>query len=198
MKFVYATALALSFATAASGQQGPGPGEVSVKDAVASGSGCPVGTAFVTVTNSQPEGPIDAINVVFEDFSAEKPGDNDRRFCNVAIDLKFPAGWSYTVEKVMAKGSAHIQEGVTGRIAFETAFRGTTAKVKSDRKQSGQWKGDFNLVEFFDRPAWSPCGKVLPVNIKTTLSLSGKSSERSFIKLSADANHLYTVRWKRC
>lgn len=187
-------------ATTAFGQEGPGRGEVEIKDIVVNGSGCPVGTAMAVVTNSTKDGPIDSGYVIFDEFNVENPG-KERKFCNLAIDLKFPQGWSYTLTTVEAAGYAEIQRGVTAKITFEMAFRGTSAKSKLVSQQKGYWEGSYHLVKHFPATVWSPCGKVLPLNLKYTATLSGKAKteDTSILVLGNEAaKHPFAIRWRRC
>lgn len=188
-------------AVPAFGQEGPGRGEVEIKDVTVNGSGCPVGTATVIITNSKENGPIDSGVATFDSFIVEKPG-KDRKFCNIAVDMKFPHGWSYALVETYLPGTAVIQKGVTASVQTSIAFRGTDATAKSKRSQKGYWEGTFNLQEQFDRPVWSPCGKVLPLNLKITASLSGKpelDGEPSIIQLSGlNRDQHFTIRWRRC
>lgn len=187
-------------APSAFGQEGPGRGEVEVKDIVLNGSGCPIGTATAILTNSTEDGPIDSGFITFDEFIVEKPG-KARKFCNLAIDLKFPQGWSYTVSSAEAAGYAEIHSGVTAKITFEMAFRGTSAKSKLVSQQKGYWEGSFHLVKHFPTVVWSPCGKVLPLNLKITANLLGKAEteDKSIIALgSQPTRHPFAIRWRRC
>lgn len=201
MKMLSVMILSLVCATSAFGQEGPGRGEVTIKDVVANGSGCPVGSASAIVTNSKEGGPIDMGEVTFDEFIVENPG-KARKFCNLAIDMKFPRGWSYTVDTISLPGTAVIQEGVNGTVTFDVAFRGSDAEAKSKRSQSGYWEGEFKLYEEFDAPVWSPCGKVLPVNVKITVALSGKPESEgapSVIHVAGNGGKQYFgIRWRRC
>lgn len=195
---IWAAAL---FAAPAFGQEGPGPGEVTIKDATVNGSGCPVGSATVIVTNSHEDGPIDSALVSLDSFVVEKPG-KSRKFCNIAIDMKFPLGWSYAIADTFIPGAAVIQEGVRAKVDTSVAFRGTSAKGATKRSQKGHWEGTFHLQDWFDHPVWSPCGKVLPVNLKITASLSGKAKQEggpSVIQIGGqEPTQLFNIRWKRC
>lgn len=194
---VLATALG---SASAFGQEGPGHGEVEIKDMTANGSGCPIGTATVTVTNSDPDGPVDSGKVLFEEFIVEKPG-KARKFCNLALDLKFPQGWSYTIDKVNIPGYAEIQEGVTATVSSEASFRGTSARAKKTRKQEGYWEGSFELEEGFGQTVWSPCGRVLPLNLKITATLGGESDveDGSVLVIGGEESAQYfSIRWRRC
>lgn len=201
MKLFVTSLLGLALAGTAVAQ-GPGRGEVEIKDATVNGSGCPVGTATVIVTNSKPSGPVDYFQVTFDDFIVEKPG-KARKFCNVALDLKFPQGWSYSVMDIETDGYAEIQKGVRGKLKMEYAFRGTSARASKTRNQKGYWEGEYKFSDRFGQVVWSPCGKVLPVNLKTTIQLSGraKNGEDSVMTVDQQSGlltQLWGIRWKRC
>lgn len=188
--------------SAAVAQEGPGKSEVEIVDAVVNGSGCPVGTATVIVTNSKPEGPVDYFQVTFDDFIIEKPG-KARKFCVVALDIKFPQGWSYSVLDVETDGYAEIQEGVKGEIKISYEFRSTNSKVSKKRRQKGYWEGEYKFNDSFGQVVWSPCGKVLPLNLKTQIALAGsadngKSSIMTVDQQSGLLTQKWGIKWKRC
>lgn len=200
MRYVALTVLALSMANVALAQ-GPGRGEMEIKEVTANGSGCPVGTVYTVLEPSDPNGPLDTVLLTNEGLVVD---DNSRKFCNVAVDIKFPAGWSYTVDAVQTRGYAKIQDGVKATVATEVSFRGSSKKAKGERNQSGYWEGDFFLQEDdFTDVVWSPCGKVLPINIKTEFKLRGDNSEglKSTItssKATEAVEQKFTFRWRRC
>lgn len=204
MKYSLALILALA-GTQAFAQIGPGRGEVSIKDATASGSACPVGSATVHVTNSRPEGPVDTAVVAVDEFKVSNgAGERSRKFCNVTLDIKFPAGWSYAIKRVNTKASAVIQEGVTAKVTTKAEFRlSDLPVVKELRQQQGPWAGSFLLQDEFDRPVWSPCGRVLPVNVTTEFKVSRRAegAEASIFAGHQDSGEMeqtYEMRWKRC
>lgn len=183
--------------------QGPMNGEVSIKNAVVNGSGCPSGSASVIVTNSTPNGPIDYFQVTFDDFVVEKPG-RSRKFCNVLLDLKYPDGWSFSLIDVETDGYGEIQDGHRGQIDLQYNFRNLgTRPAKKSRRQKGYWEGEYTFNDKFGSVVWSKCGKVVPVNLKTTIKLTGKSNSDDPSLLTVDRQsglltQLWGISWTRC
>lgn len=200
MKLILATLAALSFAATAAAQSGPGKHEVGIEDVIVNGSGCPIGSVEAMLTNSTPGGPYDYFQVVFDDFIVEKPG-KARKFCNVLLNIKYPEGWSYSVNDVQTDGYANLADGVRGTIKISYRYRNTNRGRDKTRKQDGPYEDDYEFYDRFAHPVYSECGKVYPINLKTEIKLTGKGHEPSMMTVDRQSGVLtqfYKIRWKRC
>lgn len=200
MKLLFVSILGLAATTGAFAQQGPGRGEVFIDGITVNGSGCPIGTAGASVINNSSR-TVDSFQVVFDRFIVEKPG-KSRKFCNVLLNIKYPAGWSYTVLGVSTDGYAEIQRGVKGTFKMSYTYRNSNRGSSKTRSQQGYWEGDYQFSDRFAHPVYSECGKVYPLNLKTELKLTGSSNHGQSIltvdRQSGLLRQVYNLRWKRC
>lgn len=202
MKFVVLSLLSLSLAATAFGQRGPKKSEVWIEDLIVNGSGCPIGTATAIATNSRPGGVVDYFQVTYDDFMVEKPG-KARKFCNITLNIKYPSGWSFTVLDVQSDGYAEIQKGVKGQFKMTYEYRGNGRGRTTKRNQRGYWEGDYKFSDEFAHPVYSECGKVYPLNLKTSIKLTGKArnGEPSILTVDQQSGlltQLFGIRWRRC
>src|SRR5262245_51642085 len=75
---------------------GPDASKVKIHGISYAGSGCPAGSVSQMVSPD-----AEAFTLLFDSYIAEAgPGvslANGRKNCQIAVDLRFPSGWSYTI-----------------------------------------------------------------------------------------------------
>lgn len=185
----------------------PHPGEVEIKDVTVNGSGCPLGTATVILTNSKPGGPADYFQVTYDEFIVERGDDlaprDSRKFCNLALDVKFPQGWAFTIFKMEMDGYAEIGRGAKGEVKTEYFFPHVSRKKRHRKRVKGPFEGDYKQMDDIGvfSSITSRCGVTIPLNLKTTLKLSG--SRRNYSTMTVDVQsglfiQKFGIRWKRC
>ena len=187
--------------------QAPDEDQISIRDVMVRGSGCPGGTAGVMFTSTIPGGPVDFLEVIFDEFWVEKgpgiPRGEKRKFCTIALNLKFPEGFSFAMADVHFEGFAEIPEDSTGSLKTEYYFPHFTDKVGTTKKIDGPFEDDFDKSDtagVFSQ-AWSPCGFNVPLNIKTTLQLSGPTSDPAIMTVDQATGlltQLFHIKWKEC
>lgn len=186
---------------------GPGPGEVEIKDVTVNGSGCPIGTASVLVTNSRPNGPADYFQVTYDNFIVERGDElapkDSRKFCNLALDVKFPQGWAFTIFKMEMDGYAEVARGARGEVKTEYFFPHVSRKKRHRKRVKGPFEGDYSQMDDIGifSSITSRCGVTIPLNLKTTMKLSG--SRRNYSTMTVDVQsglfvQKFGLRWKRC
>lgn len=185
----------------------PGPGEVEIKDVTVNGSGCPIGTASVLVTNSRPGGPADYFQVTYDNFIVERGDDlapkDSRKFCNLALDVKFPQGWAFTIFKMEMDGYAEIARGARGEVKTEYFFPHVSRKKRHRKRVKGPFEGDYTQMDDIGifSSITSRCGVTIPLNLKTTMKLSGSRKRYSTMTVDVQSGlfvQKFGLRWKRC
>lgn len=187
-------------------QSGPHNQEVEIRDVRVNGTGCPIGTASVLLTNSHPNGPIDFFEIVYDEFIVERGPDateKSRKFCNVVADIKFPQGWSYSIFRLEYEGYAEIARGAKAELKTEYFFPQVTSRKRDVKKIKGPWEGDYNNHDTngIFTAIGSPCGRTIPLNIKTTLTLKGTRRSNSIITSDIQTGSItqkFGLKWKRC
>lgn len=179
----------------------PGKDQVELIDVVSNGSGCAVGESpKIEAYSSTEEGAIDRIHVTFPNFIADTT-ERARRFCNMSFDLKYPEGWSYSLEKGAVRGYAEVQKGAKAILKMESTIgRNHGQKSTKKRVQEGYWEGDYTFTDRFGLVHWSRCGKVELLNIKLTAMISGNKEANSIVTIdgTTKGSEDFHIKWRRC
>lgn len=200
---IYFILLSLVLPVPAFSQVKPKVSDVEIKKAEVSGSGCPKGTASVIVTNSKPNGPADYFQVTADDFMVSKPGVSNK-FCNIVLDIKYPGEWTYSILDVETDGYGEIYQGHSSVFLLEFSWRNSGQKPKKIREiKTKPWSGDYNVESKFGEKIYAPCGKVLPVNLKTTIRIKGTTDTNDISILTVDRqsglfSQKWGIDWKKC
>lgn len=181
--------------------------QVNFKQIKVNGSGCPVGSTTEIITNEKPNKPFTYFQVTYDSFDielgagTEKPS---RKFCNIALGMEYPVGWQYTVVEMVTNGYADIAKGAEGMFQSNYQFRGKKNMQKLETKvlESG-FEGDYevNAKVTNEKSLWSDCDSRIPLNIKSTIMLSGDESEKSTMTVDVQSGLLsqtYEIVWKKC
>jgi hypothetical protein len=198
-----AGAIAMSSLT---GFAAPPPGAEMVIDVVtANGSGCPKGSAEVTVSPDNK-----AFTVSYSKFIAqvgpEAKSIDFRKNCQLQLDVLVPSGYTYAIAGADYRGYASLQPGVT---ASETAFyyfqgERHTTKIKHDFAGylEEEWQRS-DKVELTSE-SFLPCGDKRYLNVNTELKVNGANADKdvtNWITMdSTDASleTVYHVEWMKC
>lgn len=167
------------------------------------GSGCPAGTASVTLSPSE-----DAISILFDAFSASAGGDSrkrvDRKSCNLSIPVTIPQGYSVSVIQVDYRGFNFIpSSGAYTRLNTEYFWAGIRGPMFSKLFVGPQNK-DFTTSNgiIAESLVWTPCGA--SVNLRVNSSVMAQSNNRmdqtDIMVDSADITSglIYHIQWRRC
>ena len=108
-------------------QDAPNPNEVTIRNITYGGTGCPSNTVAASVSPD-----AKAFTLFFDQFVAQGgPGTTARdsyKVCNLSIDLRFPAGWTYSLVGVDYRGFAQLDPGVTGQQRSEYWIQGVSGR----------------------------------------------------------------------
>jgi len=166
------------------------------------GTGCPAGSASVTVSPDQA-----AITVLFDQFSAEAGHGNQRRFdrksCNLTIPVDVPNGYSVAIFQVDYRGYNLVPRGGMNRFDAEYFWAGSRGPRLS-RVFHGPLNDSFTLTDELvaQTLVWTPCGQ--SVNLRVNASMTANSNSRLDQTLgmidSADITSglIYHVQFRRC
>lgn len=166
------------------------------------GTGCPAGSASVTVSPDQ-----SAITVLFDQFNAEAGQFVGRRFdrksCNLTIPVEVPNGYSVAIFKVDYRGFNLIPRGGMNRFDAEYFWAGSRGPTLS-RIFYGPLNDSFTLTDelMAQTMVWTPCGQ--SVNLRVNASMSVNSNARLDQTLgmvdSADISSglIYHIQYRRC
>lgn len=171
----------------------------------ANGSGCPAGTADVTVSPDNT-----AFTVTYSQFTAttgagSAPTDF-RKNCQLALNVHVPQGYTYAIAGVDYRGFAHLESGATGSESANYYFQGEPQATRIRHDFAGPVDGDWQRSDTFGISSLSflPCGEMRYLNINTELRANrgwSNPHSSSFVTMDstdASVDTVYHVAWKRC
>jgi hypothetical protein len=166
------------------------------------GSGCPAGSASVTLSPD-----LKALSILFDEFMVEAGGLDgkslDRKSCNIAIPVHVPSGMSVSVLKVDFRGFLSLPTGAESRFSSEYFFAGSKGP-KLEKTFRGRKEDDFTITNEVDLISliWSPCGKDVNLRVNTSLLVkTNRFFDGALSTLdSADikAGLVYHLSFKKC
>jgi hypothetical protein len=183
------------------------PTDKIVIDVVAAnGSGCPWGTADVTVSNDNT-----AFTVTYSQFTAQVgKGATPLQFrqnCQLALNVHVPQGFTYAVAGADYRGYAHLEKGATGSETAYYYFQGNSQTTRIKHDFQGYIDTDFQRTDSVGVSSLSylPCGEERYLNVNTELRVNAGSSDTkektSFLTMDSTDGQLdtvYHVAWKKC
>lgn len=183
----------------------PPPEHMTIDVVSANGSGCPIGTADVTVSPDNK-----AFTVAYSHFIAqvgpEAKATDFRKQCQISLNVQVPEGYTYAVASADYRGYARLEKGAS---ASETAyyyFQGESHTTRSRHQFDGFMDKDWQISDKVEiqSMSWLPCGERRYLNINTELRVLAGRSPRgttSFITMDSSDGSLetiYRVSWMKC
>lgn len=131
---------------------------VSFSDATINGSGCPVGTATIIITNSLPQGPIDYAQMTFDQFTLDQTNlqANNRaaKNCKMELEFKVPAGYTLGKINMQADGYTDLpNDNYKARLVTtmkSTDFNDLYPMQRAVNKIAAGASDDFSFQQTFD------------------------------------------------
>lgn len=166
------------------------------------GTGCPAGTASVTVAPGDT-----AISILFDQFVAEAGSTTarriDRKACNVSIPVSVPQGYSVAVFAIDYRGFVAVPRGGNIRLDSEYFWAGSRGP-KIARAWNGPTNDNYTVTDnlMASSLVWAPCGA--SVNLRVNASMMAQSNmamEQTIGSVdSADVSSalVYHLQWRRC
>lgn len=192
---------AATFATAA---HADAPAYVRIRSINYAGTGCPAGSVSQNVSPD-----LQAFTLLFDEFVAEVgPGvslGKGRRNCQIAVDLDFPSGWSYSVATLDYRGYVNLESGVVADQSAAYYFQGQGATARLNTPMYGPVSRDYQIRDTLGLAAqvWAPCGMQRALNINTQIRLSAQPGRRGLITTDSIDGQMktlyrYGLTWQRC
>lgn len=166
------------------------------------GSGCPAGSASVTLSPDNT-----ALSILFDSYIAESGGNTmrtmDRKSCNISVPVHVPQGYSVSLIKIDYRGFAAIPQGGRGVFRAEYFWAGIRGPDFVINRQE-PYNGNFILQDELEASAvvWSRCGQsiILRANTSTEIYTNRYNDQAMLTIDSADISTglIYHLQWKRC
>jgi hypothetical protein len=166
------------------------------------GTGCPAGSASVTLSPD-----AKSLSILFDSFTTEAGGMTgksvDRKSCNIAIPVHVPQGYSLSVFQIDYRGFNALPQGARSQFNVEYFFAGFTGP-RYTKSFWGPQNQDYliNNRLMAEAVIWTPCGK--DVNLRTNTSMmTSTNANREQALSSVDSMDLtagivYQFQWRRC
>lgn len=166
------------------------------------GSGCPDGTASVTLSPDST-----ALSILFDQYQAEAGGSTgkslDRKACAIAIPVHVPQGFSVSVMDVDYRGFNAIPQGGMSQFNVEYFFAGMRGPSFAKRFV-GPIQDNYELTNEIQAMGlvWSACGA--DVILRSNSSILARTNFRGEDTLSTvdsadvSAALVYHLQWRSC
>jgi hypothetical protein len=187
-------------------QVAPPPAEDMVIDVVsANGTGCPKGTADVTVSPDNK-----AFTVAYSQFVAQVGPDAEptdfRKNCQLSLDVLVPEGFTYAIAGADYRGYANLEEGASGSETASYYFQGQGHTTRIRHEFRGYLAENWQRSDQVELTSSSflPCGEKRYLNVNTELRVkpgTAKGGTTNFLTMdSTDGNlaTVYHISWMKC
>lgn len=177
------------------------PDEVRLGKPGYGGSGCPGGSASLTLSRGQK-----ALHLLFKQYRVTVGGATgksfDRKTCNLAIPLHVPQGKSVSILSVDYRGFNRLALGARAQFNAEYFFAGgrgpTFAKT---------FEGPLNKAHVISNKlaasslVWSGCGADVTLRINSSVRVRTRNNARAVASVDAEdvqAALVYHLHWRSC
>ncbi|KAG9237230.1 hypothetical protein BJ875DRAFT_173293 [Amylocarpus encephaloides] len=181
----------------------PDPSQVSIRDIVYGGSGCPQGSlgSFISADRQ-------TFTLIFDQYVASigpgVPVAQNRKNCQLNIDLKYPGGFQYSIFSTIYRGYVGLDAGVNGLQSSTFYFSGQTGQTTTSTSFKGPIDGNYEAVDnvALTSTVWSPCGanQALNINSQVRLTAANAAARGQITDDSIDGKITFVVgvQWQKC
>lgn len=173
---------------------------ISLGEPAYGGTGCPAGTASVTLSPDKT-----ALSILFDSYVAEAGNGRrvDRKSCNISVPVQVPQGYSVAIFQVDYRGFNSIPRGGMSRFNAEYFWAGARGPSVS-RTFTGPVSDVYTVSDGLIASAlvWSPCGASVNLRVNTSMMAQTNARQEQTMATvdSADftSGLIYHVQWRRC
>jgi hypothetical protein len=196
-------ALSALAAAAPTPQDKPSGHEVEITAVTYGGTGCPDKTVQGLLSDDKT-----TITLSFDAYTVQSgpsiPATERRKFCQLQMKLKYPAGFQYSIFGADYRGYASLEKGVQGVCQSTYYFSGQQEQTSIPTTFTGPTEG--NYLKHDEVPAgstvWSPCGEQGMLNIKSEVRIIPMAATGLNLltvdTVDAKFTQKYFVQWQKC
>ena len=166
------------------------------------GSGCPMGSASVTLSPDSK-----SLSILFDQYVVEAGSAINRTFerknCDIAIPVRIPEGYSVSVFQIDYRGFSALPPGAYARFNVNYFMAGTRG-LSQVKTFYGPLTQDYLLTSDLEARSlvWSECGADTNLRVSTGMFVqSNRQGEQAMSTVdSADvkAGIIYHLKFRRC
>jgi hypothetical protein len=182
----------------------PPPDKVVIDLVNVNGSGCPRGTAAVSVSEDKT-----AFTVTYSAYLAQvgigSTPTSFRRNCQLGLRVHVPQGFTYAVAQADYRGFASLAAGATGLHKASYYFQGASLTPTIEKAFAGPLSDNWQQTEQVGVLAWAPCDAFRDLNVNSELRVDAGTSDPATTTslLSMDSTDvafstLFQLSWRRC
>lgn len=186
--------------------------QVRIENFAYGGEGCPQGSSVnPQISATRPGGLVDVLTLSLPEFTVAQ-GTNvsiseRRKNCNVAINLRIPQGYSFSISRAQYAGAANIPLNVSGvhRLIYSFPFSDTAT---FETVLNGVFQSRYYFRTSTLQPSalvWSPCSQLAALNLRTSLALQGNPESNASLGIrqvtktaTQTVTERYNIQWRRC
>ncbi|KAJ4357763.1 uncharacterized protein N0V89_002339 [Didymosphaeria variabile] len=184
-------------------QDKPSGHEVEITAVTYGGTGCPDKTVQGLLSDDKT-----TITLSFDQYTVQSgpdiPATERRKFCQLQLKLKYPAGFQYSVFGADYRGYASLEKDVTGTAQSTYYFSGQQNQTVIPTTFKGPMEGNYLKHDEVDAGStvWSPCGEQGMLNIKSEVRIVPMTAKGLNLltvdTVDAKFNQKYYVQWQKC
>ncbi|KAI5809203.1 secreted protein [Pyronema omphalodes] len=182
----------------------PDPNQVWIDGVTYGGSGCPQGSASVSLSTDR-----QSFTVILDKYIVNTGPDvsitNSRKNCQLNVRLHYPGGFQYSVYSSDYRGYVQLDKGVTGTQKATYYFAGNTAQASAEFKVSGPISQDYLAHDetSFTSTVWSPCGEFAALNVNSQIRVDNSGNRKGTGLMTTDSidgkvTFKVGVQWRQC
>ncbi|MEJ3741876.1 DUF4360 domain-containing protein [Actinomycetes bacterium KLBMP 9797] len=205
------TALVLSLsgpvyaASAEVAEAAPPSGQITLDVVTVNGSGCPAGSAYVSMLPDNT-----GFRITYRDFVVQAGGDakptDFRKNCQVNVLVHIPQGFTFAIARADYVGRARLESGATGLQRTNYYFQGSSDNNYADHNFSGPLWSRWHTIDAapITELVYAPCGEHRNINVNTELRVdegtanAGKVSSLSLRSSEGSVETIIQFSWKTC
>ena len=131
------------------GDIAPNPNDVYFRDVQYSGTGCPAGSAALSMQNDRKAFTLGLDAYVVQSGPGISPIEN-RKACNLNVDLVYPQGWQYSIFTATYRGYAALDKDTIGTQKSTYWFTGHGSQFSTQSPFPPNYNGDYKFTDKID------------------------------------------------
>ncbi|MEU2775790.1 DUF4360 domain-containing protein, partial [Streptomyces sp. NPDC007162] len=183
----------------------PPPAPIVIDSVTVNGTGCPTGTAAVSVSPDNTTFTVTYSNYLAQVGPGTAPADRTKN-CQLDLLVHVPGGYTYAIASTDYRGFASLAPGASGTQRAGYHFQGNPHTTNSTHHFAGGFNNDWETTDTVNVAAlvFAPCGQQRTLDISTELQVdpgTSSPSATSFMEMDSTDGTIkteYHLALKQC